>query len=919
FPMSRSGSTFATPISGSRELEVSWAMRASEAQAEYEASVVRFVSIHSTRLEYRYRIACKVRQGRVSLLDVDVPRGAFVRTVADGVAYQWNESSSASRQPRLRILFSEPREQDFAVDFSLILPLESADGEIRVPLVDAFGSEAEQRPAKVVLNDVGVSTGSEYRLIPISHESDRITSLSADSALKKESLAIGLRDPELAYRLTGSTDLVVRLAPLTPLRKINTQTQHGTIGQNRLDWKFTAEMRTENAPAFGHRLTVDQRLKIDSISVQEDGAERRVRWARDGEHVNVFLRDRTTATQDLVLFGSMPLSFASETRLPIVRVDEATVAQSQLTLSRDPRIAVELDNIAGLVPTDSDANAPRPGNSVLVGRYLLSSENDLPTIRLVPRNERARADTATLLVWTSSRSAILTTLFRIHGSDRPTRPLRLRVPSSIGAHYQLHAPHASTRTENREDGSVEITLEPLTPSNETVTVSVVSTVTPPSDAGTNWILPRVTAADVSDGDNYLAIATSQPARPANNAATTIVNAELPTWIAASGSLTGQHEWTAYVLKGPAQSQDWTIARTPTTLPAGRMRTALVRTYVEMTTAGEQEGVTEALVIDAGGRSIDLSIPEQFRLRAVFVNGRSVSAPTTNPLAIPLENGPRPQTVVLYWSRTIDALSQFSAISAVSPQPVPAAESSVFVFSAPPNRRLFVRSEGFSSHESELAAITAEGLLQAFRENANDENTVAALWPSLVGLREDFRRWLDVNSADSASGLSMSEARTRQRLESVVSRIDDLVPVVARSTSPATGRGVPANYFAGSFRIEPIPENRDVLLGRPPAEGDPASSSVWQIDLQLFRLGIGGIVFLALALIGWKLSNRFHAPYRRLWVLIGWGALGIVWWLLMIPSIVGAVILAAAIIGFATRRHQQIPDQGSQHESFALNA
>ncbi|MGE3316773.1 MAG: hypothetical protein AB7O26_16770, partial [Planctomycetaceae bacterium] len=77
FPMSRSGSTFATPISGSRELEVSWAMRASEAQAEYEASVVRYVTIHSTRLEYRYRIACKVRQGRVSLLDVDDPRGAF--------------------------------------------------------------------------------------------------------------------------------------------------------------------------------------------------------------------------------------------------------------------------------------------------------------------------------------------------------------------------------------------------------------------------------------------------------------------------------------------------------------------------------------------------------------------------------------------------------------------------------------------------------------------------------------------------------------------------------------------------------------------------------------------------------------------------------------------------------------------------
>ena len=101
--------------------------------------------------------------------------------------------------------------------------------------------------------------------------------------------------------------LSLQLAAVVPTHKVRLMAHEARISPDRIQWQTTAEIRTENAPAFVHVLRVDRRLKIDSISVREDDVERLVRFSQSGDEVTLFLRDRAAATQDLVLTAHMPL------------------------------------------------------------------------------------------------------------------------------------------------------------------------------------------------------------------------------------------------------------------------------------------------------------------------------------------------------------------------------------------------------------------------------------------------------------------------------------------------------------------------------------------------------------------------------------------------------------------------------------
>lgn len=918
-PMQRSGEHFVAKLGHSSELDVSWTSRTAPDSSDLEARVVRFVSVFATRLEVRYRVGCRVTRGRVSSLDFQMPRRSFVRNVGDGLAFQVLASRNSGQMSRLRVHFPEPREQDFVVDFSLMIPIDSADGEIRVPLADPFAPDSPNASPKLLVNDVGVSTGSEYRLIPNSHESDRMPSLSADSPIKKESLAIGLRDPELAYRISSPTDLVLRLAPLLPLRKINVQTQEGTIGQSRLDWRFVAEIRTENAPAFGHRLTVDPRLKIESISVQEDGAERRVRWARDGERVNLFLSDRTTATQDLVLTGNMPLSFSNEIALPVVQVNDAAVSQSRLVLRRDPRIAVELGGIAGLEPIDTTNDARRPDTNVLVGQYVVTPGSELPTLRLVPRSERVRADTATVLSSLTSKAPTFTTLLRLHLSDRPIRPVRLRIPAVMGVRYHLNAPQMTTRTENREDGSVEISLEPVLASGDAVTVSVSASIPPPNNPANPWVLPRVVAADIADGEHFLIVERDAGASPADATAESVAVAELPAWISGSGSLAGPLIWDAFAVKGLSPARDWKIVRNQTNVAAGRLRIPFARMSIESASDGTELGTTELVVLDASGREVRLNLPPEVAPRALFVNGRPISQEQSSTISIPFDVGTRPQTAVFYWTRRPGGKQNRLTASFSAPELVPPAESSTCRIVAPPRTRFWNVAPNLSSTATEQAAIAAEGLLQALSRNADDAASVDALWPSLVALRDEFQKLLDEDSSSNGTLLTAAEGRVRQRIETAVVRINELVPLVARTSAASALRGEPAEMLAGSFRAPNAPSNRDVLYGTfVPAEA--TASQAWQFDEFWLHAAAASAAFFAILLAGWIIVNRLSEAQLHASAPLGWGALGFAWWIFLVPSIAGAAILAAAgIAAYAIRSRAPRLGSGSDHESFTLSS
>jgi hypothetical protein len=112
----------------------------------------------------------------------------------------------------------------------------------------------------------------------------------------------------------------------------------------QLDWTYTAEIAQPVVPQFLYRLQVDPRLRIRSISVQEEGAERRLRWSQVRETVVVFLNDGSTRAQTLRVEATLPLAPSQEIELPRIRFVGATPGPERITLSHDPDVSIHLVN-----------------------------------------------------------------------------------------------------------------------------------------------------------------------------------------------------------------------------------------------------------------------------------------------------------------------------------------------------------------------------------------------------------------------------------------------------------------------------------------------------------------------------------------------------------------------------------------------
>jgi hypothetical protein len=281
---------------------------------------------------------------------------------------------------------------------TLLLPIDlsRADSDappvdVRLPRFDASG--ADQAGILLTSNQVGISAAPGYRVIAATTEVNLSHTGKADPTFRQESFGTR-KEPDLIFDCQGVSTLPLQLVAVVPAHKVRVMSHESRVSADRIQWRTTAEIRTENAPAFVHVLRVDRRLKIDSISVREDDVERLVRFSQTGDEVTLFLRDRAAATQDLVLTGHLPLEPGRPTRLPTVSLLHGVVSESHLAISHDPDVEVAVGDAPGVVrmsSTGAGTSVQRTGDaatSPAVLDYSLTG-GAMPEIRVTRRPESA--------------------------------------------------------------------------------------------------------------------------------------------------------------------------------------------------------------------------------------------------------------------------------------------------------------------------------------------------------------------------------------------------------------------------------------------------------------------------------------------------------------------------------------------------
>ncbi|HEV8001827.1 MAG TPA: hypothetical protein VGP63_18215 [Planctomycetaceae bacterium] len=379
------------------------------------AQAVQFLRLSPGLVEMDCRVTYDCENGAPEKLTWLVPSGVSVRTPGD--AYRAALRSATSTGGKARSGKSEATDELVPLDFdcsgapsgslmlaaTLLLPIDlrqSPTGAPAYPVrLPQFGAaDSDHVPIAVTSNQVGISAPPGLRVIAATTEPNLSRTTKADPSFRQESFGTR-KEPDLIFNCQEISILPLQLAAVIPAHKVRLMTHEAHVSADRIQWKTTAEIRTENAPAFVHVLRVDPRLKIDSISVREDGVERLVRFSQSADEVTVFLRDRAAATQDLVLTGSLPLEAKRATKLATVSLMHAVVSDERLVVSHDSDIDLAVtDAGAARLGSGSVPVTQRPGDTTATSNLLeyslptgpVSSSGAMPEIRVTRHADAAR-------------------------------------------------------------------------------------------------------------------------------------------------------------------------------------------------------------------------------------------------------------------------------------------------------------------------------------------------------------------------------------------------------------------------------------------------------------------------------------------------------------------------------------------------
>jgi hypothetical protein len=375
------------------------------------AQAVQFLRVSPGLVEMDCRVTYDRENGTPEKFTWLVPCGASVRS--SGESYRAALRPATSTASRAGGADAKTAQELVPLDFdcsgapsgpltlsaTLLLPIEpsnSASGapvyHVRLPQFGAGG--IDQAGITVTSNQLGISAPPGLRVIAATAEPNLSRTTKADPTFRQESFGTR-KEPDLIFDCQELSVLPLQLAAVIPVHKVRLMTHEARVSADRIQWKTTAEIRTENAPAFVHVLHVDRRLRIDSISVREDDVERLVRFSQTDDEVTMFLRDRAAATQDLVLTGSLPIESGHATKFPTVSLLHAVVSDVRLAISHDSDVDVAVSDAPGAVRLNSGrVPAPEhPGDTAATSNiieYSLSSGAAMPEIRVTKRPEAAR-------------------------------------------------------------------------------------------------------------------------------------------------------------------------------------------------------------------------------------------------------------------------------------------------------------------------------------------------------------------------------------------------------------------------------------------------------------------------------------------------------------------------------------------------
>ena len=854
-----------------------------------EARLALLADVQPAVSQLQYQVAYRVLQGQVSNVAWQLPAGLAVREVTGPEVFDWHITPATGGISVLQVDLQSPVSEGFTIRVKGWMSNDGPPTQVTIPPVLLLTPNRE--PLRPVVALVGVRTPAEFLPEAPADLGEQIASATVEAFVTEWGTAGLAQPPQVAFSVFDPAPLKVGLRPLAAQRVVRL-TSIGVLGSRRLQWTVNATIEVQTAAAYSHQIDVDPRMTVTSVTIQEDAANRLLRWTRTGNVLHVFLRDKTTGTQSLTLQGTMPAQVPQEMALPTVKFLDATVADARLQLYQEPDLEVEVSDPGKWeqleVPSEVRLGAAR---NLLVGRFkwdpaagpfIISAKQNEPLLTysavtsLQPRDGRWKL-----------RTNLLFEVQRGHGSQ-----FSIRVPPELPV-VAVDAADVRQLFDAEPGGGQRIVLIPQAPVRGRFVVQVSGDLNlPPGGTG---IIPEIVGLNATRKDHFVVLPVDGPLAvdPRNSGLTpTPLPSELAKLLPTELQGMKQAEYL-----GTPGTWAVTVSRPQEVVPQSGVLWS--ETQIWCGPPRQLSGRTTILLGPRDDEQIKLTIPAGIELRGVLLDGefRPQASTVEQQLLIPLAYPQSGHVIILYWTRTTASFEGlFNRAEFQWPHVTGVRVMEQYATITPPTGFRLHARQGRQAERVNVQLGELQSLLRLMEQRfAGGAAVQDPQWMYLQRHVAGLVRRLDAETR-LLGGTDETGARFAKLREQF--RPWDLVPNAAESS--VTSPGISPATLRSFASLEGNLAGPHSILVQCGSEAGQSSLNVSIIRESLWSWGLGLSLALGIALAAWPLYRWKFPEWLAEQPSVAWLLLGLLWWLCLTPSWLGVVWLSLSGI-YASRQ------------------
>ena len=334
---------------------------------------------------------------------LSLPTGLQVQSIK-GPALEQSSVDYLPAQTRVTIrLGSTPGQPTPPVEIIAFLPVSPAGFQMPPP---RWIPDKVQQPAPLSAEStpesrreqsfMGVVAKPGFMIAADASPRTSVASISPQSFSDALFAGIVWQVPDLAWTCSEAQGPAWTVSPIASTsRALLSQTI--TLQTPQSDWQLEATISTAQGVPFEHLFRIDPRIEIHRATVQQDGADRLLRWTRMGEQVRLSIRDGQPGTQTIRIEGAIAQG-AGPWMPPVCDYRSGLTTESTVTVRNSSRAISTLrwvDSTTRLRPNDGQSDEEvryRPGTiaapSTILVEPVAIERFARAWIHLVPQHNR---------------------------------------------------------------------------------------------------------------------------------------------------------------------------------------------------------------------------------------------------------------------------------------------------------------------------------------------------------------------------------------------------------------------------------------------------------------------------------------------------------------------------------------------------